>query len=169
MRFEHEQGRYMMHCHNLVHEDHDMMAQFLVGADSPACDPITADRATRKPARPLSNRHDDPDDEPSGGGGSGGADNSGHGSGGEGGGGGGGEDARPAGNSGSTKGKASSITKCAPKKQTIAKKPKRRVVKKKNAAKAKPAAVKGRTKVTKCVTPATRKTVPKRKAKRKLR
>jgi len=26
-------GRYMMHCHNLVHEDHDMMVQFWVGAD----------------------------------------------------------------------------------------------------------------------------------------
>ena len=24
-------GRYMMHCHNLVHEDHDMMTQFWVG------------------------------------------------------------------------------------------------------------------------------------------
>ncbi|GEO32310.1 spore coat protein A [Cellulomonas aerilata] len=24
-------GRYMIHCHNLVHEDHDMMTQFLVG------------------------------------------------------------------------------------------------------------------------------------------
>jgi FtsP/CotA-like multicopper oxidase with cupredoxin domain len=28
-------GRYMMHCHNLVHEDHDMMAQFEVGAGGP--------------------------------------------------------------------------------------------------------------------------------------
>lgn len=28
MRFEGGDGRYMMHCHNLVHEDHDMMAQF---------------------------------------------------------------------------------------------------------------------------------------------
>jgi FtsP/CotA-like multicopper oxidase with cupredoxin domain len=24
-------GRYMIHCHNLVHEDHDMMSQFSVG------------------------------------------------------------------------------------------------------------------------------------------
>jgi len=24
-------GRYMMHCHNLPHEDHDMMSQFAVG------------------------------------------------------------------------------------------------------------------------------------------
>ena len=40
-------GRYMMHCHNLVHEDHDMMMQFKVGDpnDDADCDPITADRA----------------------------------------------------------------------------------------------------------------------------
>jgi FtsP/CotA-like multicopper oxidase with cupredoxin domain len=193
MRFEHEQGRYMMHCHNLVHEDHDMMAQFLVGTDSPGCDPITADRATRKPARPLYDRHDDPDDEPGGGGGGGGGgsggDNSGHGSGGgeDGGGRGGGDEGRPAGNSASTTGKASSVTKCAPKKRTIAKKPKRRVVKKKAAKpkkkslNAKSAAVKGKTNVGKCATPAKRgpvakrkpvvkrKPVPNRKAKRRLR
>jgi spore coat protein A len=63
MRFEHEQGRYMMHCHNLVHEDHDMMGQFLVGEDSPDCDPIHADAAAQKPARPLEDRHDDPDED----------------------------------------------------------------------------------------------------------
>src|SRR4051794_21108021 len=33
MRFEHQQGKYMIHCHNLVHEDHDMMGQFQVGDD----------------------------------------------------------------------------------------------------------------------------------------
>lgn len=40
-------GRYMMHCHNLVHEDHDMMMQFSVGdPDHDAeCDPITGDPA----------------------------------------------------------------------------------------------------------------------------
>lgn len=40
-------GRYMMHCHNLVHEDHDMMMQFSVGdpAHDPECDPITGDPA----------------------------------------------------------------------------------------------------------------------------
>ncbi|GIL35866.1 multicopper oxidase family protein [Phycicoccus sp. DTK01] len=40
-------GRYMMHCHNLVHEDHDMMMQFSVGDPDhdPECDPITADPA----------------------------------------------------------------------------------------------------------------------------
>ena len=31
MRFTHEEGRYMIHCHNLPHEDHDMMTQFRVG------------------------------------------------------------------------------------------------------------------------------------------
>jgi FtsP/CotA-like multicopper oxidase with cupredoxin domain len=39
------QGKYMMHCHNLVHEDHDMMTQFEVGRGG--CDPLSA------PARPL--------------------------------------------------------------------------------------------------------------------
>ncbi|MDQ4006954.1 MAG: multicopper oxidase family protein [Actinomycetota bacterium] len=31
MRFGPHRGRYMLHCHNLVHEDHDMMQQFAVG------------------------------------------------------------------------------------------------------------------------------------------
>jgi spore coat protein A, manganese oxidase len=31
MRFGPHRGRYMVHCHNLVHEDHDMMHQFAVG------------------------------------------------------------------------------------------------------------------------------------------
>lgn len=37
-------GRYMMHCHNLVHEDHDMMMQFSVGDPDHALefDPIKA-------------------------------------------------------------------------------------------------------------------------------
>ena len=30
MKFEHFTGRYVFHCHNLEHEDHDMMTQFLV-------------------------------------------------------------------------------------------------------------------------------------------
>lgn len=43
-KFDQGQGRYMMHCHNLVHEDHDMMAQFVirndaVEADDPLCEP----------------------------------------------------------------------------------------------------------------------------------
>ncbi len=35
-------GRYMIHCHNLSHEDHDMMVQFAVG-DPRANDPIASD------------------------------------------------------------------------------------------------------------------------------
>jgi FtsP/CotA-like multicopper oxidase with cupredoxin domain len=91
MKFEHQQGRYMMHCHNLVHEDHDMMGQFLVGEDSPTCDPINADPQAKRPERPLRNRHDDPDEDEGGGGngGNGGGSNSGSGSGNSGGGGGG--------------------------------------------------------------------------------
>jgi spore coat protein A len=42
MRFDHQKGKYMMHCHNLVHEDHDMMVQFEVGEGGD--DPIEADR-----------------------------------------------------------------------------------------------------------------------------
>jgi spore coat protein A, manganese oxidase len=36
-------GKYMMHCHNLVHEDHDMMTQFEIGSggDSPKLAPAT--------------------------------------------------------------------------------------------------------------------------------
>ena len=45
MRFAPHKGRYMVHCHNLVHEDHDMMSQFGVdfraGENDPN-DPILA-------------------------------------------------------------------------------------------------------------------------------
>ena len=47
MRFEHQRGRYMVHCHNLTHEDHDMMVQFGVGwkpGDADRNDPIRAAR-----------------------------------------------------------------------------------------------------------------------------
>lgn len=45
MRFGPHPGRYMLHCHNLVHEDHDMMHQFDVRAydGSGGDDPIEAD------------------------------------------------------------------------------------------------------------------------------
>ena len=47
MKFTPHKGLYMMHCHNLPHEDHDMMAQFRVGlaeADYDINDPMTAAR-----------------------------------------------------------------------------------------------------------------------------
>jgi hypothetical protein len=43
----------MIHCHNLPHEDHDMMTQFRVGADTPDNDPMTS-----APAGPIgAHRH----------------------------------------------------------------------------------------------------------------
>jgi spore coat protein A len=47
IEFKHQNGKYMIHCHNLVHEDHDMMTQFQVGQGGP--DPVKAE-----PAKPLS-------------------------------------------------------------------------------------------------------------------
>ena len=44
-KFAHQTGRYMIHCHNLPHEDHDMMTQFRVGADTADNDPMTSDPA----------------------------------------------------------------------------------------------------------------------------
>lgn len=35
-------GRYMIHCHNLAHEDHDMMSQFLVAASDGSVDLTTS-------------------------------------------------------------------------------------------------------------------------------
>ncbi|MDQ1647396.1 MAG: hypothetical protein QOJ50_3580 [Cryptosporangiaceae bacterium] len=46
-------GRYMIHCHNLVHEDHDMMAQFRVGPPGAGPDPRLAAPALPLPAPPL--------------------------------------------------------------------------------------------------------------------
>lgn len=41
IRFEKGSGKYMMHCHNLVHEDHDMMGQFEIRDDAnPAFGPL---------------------------------------------------------------------------------------------------------------------------------
>ena len=140
MKFEYQTGRYMMHCHNLVHEDHDMMAQFLVGDDGVDRDPIESGRPSRKPARPVRDRRDDPEevenDDDDGGGGGGG-------NGGGGGGGGGGDDNRgPGGGGGSGSGgggsagsdlaSGSSVTDaCTPAKKAIVKK--KAVVKKKKA------------------------------------
>jgi hypothetical protein len=38
MKFGPHRGKYMIHCHNLPHEDHDMMSQFSVGLASGAVD-----------------------------------------------------------------------------------------------------------------------------------
>ncbi len=52
MRFGPHRGKYMIHCHNLSHEDHDMMVQYSVGLvegqDDPH-DPINADPAVLDP------------------------------------------------------------------------------------------------------------------------
>jgi FtsP/CotA-like multicopper oxidase with cupredoxin domain len=53
MRFEHEDGRYMIHCHNLSHEDHDMMFQYQVGHHDIDCDSIKSDKPRPLPAPPL--------------------------------------------------------------------------------------------------------------------
>jgi FtsP/CotA-like multicopper oxidase with cupredoxin domain len=143
MKFEHERGRYMMHCHNLVHEDHDMMAQFLVGEDSPEHDPIHADKAAPNPARPLRDRHDDPDEDHGGGG----SDNSGHGSSGGAGSGKGFDDdgVRPLAAGGAvamaSTASASGVKKassCAPKKPALVKKKTKRKVVKKSVPKQRP-------------------------------
>lgn len=39
MQFGPHRGRYMVHCHNLVHEDHSMMSQFSVGLGANEEDP----------------------------------------------------------------------------------------------------------------------------------
>jgi spore coat protein A len=53
MRFEHEEGRYMIHCHNLSHEDHDMMFQYQVGHHDIDCDSMKAEPAKPLPAPEL--------------------------------------------------------------------------------------------------------------------
>jgi FtsP/CotA-like multicopper oxidase with cupredoxin domain len=45
-------GKYMSHCHNTVHEDHDMMNQFEVGKTTKENDPMSV-RAKPLPAAPL--------------------------------------------------------------------------------------------------------------------
>ena len=49
-KFAPHRGKYMIHCHNIVHEDHDMMTQFEVGTGG--ADPLS-DRAKLLPATPL--------------------------------------------------------------------------------------------------------------------
>ncbi len=50
-KFGPNSGAYMSHCHNTVHEDHDMMNQFMVGQGGP--NPITTAPAKPLPAPPL--------------------------------------------------------------------------------------------------------------------
>ncbi|MCU1377127.1 MAG: putative multicopper oxidase [Acidimicrobiales bacterium] len=50
-KFKNRVGRYMIHCHNLVHEDHDMMTQFEVGEDGD--DPIYGEPTHPLPATPV--------------------------------------------------------------------------------------------------------------------
>jgi FtsP/CotA-like multicopper oxidase with cupredoxin domain len=52
-KFGPHQGKYMIHCHNLVHEDHDMMAQFEVGPPDGGDDPREADPCADLPAPDL--------------------------------------------------------------------------------------------------------------------
>jgi spore coat protein A, manganese oxidase len=51
-KFTNQAGRYMVHCHNLPHEDHDMMQQFWVGSmddDSDPNHPVNAARPQPDP------------------------------------------------------------------------------------------------------------------------
>ncbi len=48
IKFDKGRGKYMIHCHNLVHEDHDMMAQFEIRDDEVAAHDPFAD-----PGKPL--------------------------------------------------------------------------------------------------------------------
>jgi FtsP/CotA-like multicopper oxidase with cupredoxin domain len=50
-QFKHQVGRYMIHCHNLSHEDHDMMTQFQVGDGGD--DPIYGDVPHPMPSPPI--------------------------------------------------------------------------------------------------------------------
>ena len=53
IKFERGRGRYMMHCHNLVHEDHDMMGQFEIKDPSTAAPDPLSEPCDWLPAGPL--------------------------------------------------------------------------------------------------------------------
>jgi spore coat protein A len=53
IQFGPEHGRYMIHCHNVAHEDHDMMIQYQVGQLDAASDPINAAPPRSGPETPL--------------------------------------------------------------------------------------------------------------------
>ena len=46
-------GKYMIHCHNLVHEDHDMMGQFEIRNDAVVAHEPFADPCLALPEGPL--------------------------------------------------------------------------------------------------------------------
>jgi FtsP/CotA-like multicopper oxidase with cupredoxin domain len=53
IKFDDGRGKYMEHCHNLVHEDHDMMGQFnIIDPNRASDDPFSAP-AQRLPEGPL--------------------------------------------------------------------------------------------------------------------
>ncbi len=53
IKFDEGRGKYMEHCHNLVHEDHDMMGQFeIVDPNRAADDPLSVS-ASNLPEGPL--------------------------------------------------------------------------------------------------------------------
>lgn len=56
-KFAPHRGKYMMHCHNIVHEDHDMMTQFEIGKGG--ADPM-GDRAKPLPAPTLGSTNPPP-------------------------------------------------------------------------------------------------------------
>ncbi|GAA1770043.1 multicopper oxidase family protein [Kocuria aegyptia] len=58
MKFGPHEGKYMVHCHNLVHEDHDMMVQYRVGA---AKDPDPNDPMEAAPAVPAGTNVPEPE------------------------------------------------------------------------------------------------------------
>lgn len=53
MKFDGQVGKYMMHCHNLVHEDHDMMGQFEVSDPGVVGHDPLSNRAKWLPEGPL--------------------------------------------------------------------------------------------------------------------
>jgi FtsP/CotA-like multicopper oxidase with cupredoxin domain len=59
VKFGPNTGRYMIHCHNLVHEDHDMMAQFRVGPPADGHHPVYAAPAAACPAPTVLGYDDD--------------------------------------------------------------------------------------------------------------
>jgi hypothetical protein len=52
MKFE-GRGKYMIHCHNLIHEDHDMMAQYeVIDPLQPGDDPMGTRATAYLPTTP---------------------------------------------------------------------------------------------------------------------